>query len=242
MRSHSSRPSFVVLSLLLAGVLSSAAPVAAAPYAAVFNGPADGGGQNFGLSAASASAAQGAGVPLVVTDTFILGGVIEVVDQGISSLHPSSIDVPFEIDSTWTIESEFGSPLVGSVYLVFTTTDPVDVVVNGVMETVEYEDSLAGLVLDPSNGWTLIQESDPQLGTLFYPAINLGSLDPGQQKSFVLRYHLQEVHTFQDGNDTLLPLPSLRLAVAFVPIPEPSTALLVAFGLVGLTARARQRS
>jgi hypothetical protein len=237
MRSHPLRSSSLVLSLLLA-----ASSVAAAPYAAVFNGPADAGGQNFGLSAGSAAAAQGAGVPLVVTDIFTIGGVLEVIDQGLSSSHPNDLDLPLEVDSTWTIESDFANPLVGSVYLVFTTTDPRSVMVNGVLQTIEYEDSLAGLVLDPAQGWTLIQESDPLLGTLFYPAIDLGSLNPGQQKSFDLRYHLEQLISFPDGNETLVPLPSLRLAVAFVAVPEPGTALLVALGLAGLAARARQRS
>jgi hypothetical protein len=241
MRLHPSRPSSIVFSALLAASLA-ATSAAAAPFDAVFNGPADGGGQNFGLSASSASAAQAAGVPLVVTDIFDTAGVINVVDQGLGGIHPSQFPTPFETDSTWTIESAFGSTLAGSVYLVFTTTDPRSFTLNGVLQTVEYEDSLAGLELDPSNGWTLIQESDPQLGTLFYPAINLGSLDPGQQKSFVLRYHLEEIHTFPDGNDTFLPLPSLRIAVAFVPVPEPGTGFLLALGLAGLATRARKRS
>jgi hypothetical protein len=230
---------------VLVASLAFSAPALAVPYAALFDGPAGGDGQNFGLSASSAAAAQAAGVPVVVTPIFTTVGVLEVVNQDLASITVDSddLDIPFEIDSTWTVESVFSTPLIGNAYLVFPTTDPRTIDLGSGPQTIEYEDSLVGLVLDGAQGWALIQVSDPQLGTLFYPAISLGSLDPGQQKDVELRYHLEQLFNFPvGGGQELVPLPTLRIRFAFVPIPEPTTGLLVATGLLGLAARTRSRS
>ena len=228
----------LTLTVALVGALAGSA--AATPFPITFNG--QGAAQNFGISAASASAAQAAGIPILQTTVFDVTGVLDVVHQSLSAVHLSQTpNTPFQTDSTWTVESVFGSHLDANMYLVFTTTDPGTVMLPGGNQNFEYQDSLVGLVLDATKGWALLQTSDPQLGTIFYPAISLGALDPGQQKDVDLRYHLEQLITFPNGNDKILALPKLRIAVAQV-IPEPSTALLFAFGLLGLAARSRARS
>lgn len=229
---------FVALFSLLA-----AAPVAAIPYDALYNGPTQN-GTNFGISASSASAAQAAGIPIITPPVFSGAGVIDIVDQDIESvtLDPGDLVTPFEADSTWTVENIFGSDLDGALYLVFVAVDPRTVVVNNQSHVIDHIDALTGLEIDAAKGWSIVQTTDAQLGTIYYPAISLGSLDDGQQKQFDLRYHLEDLKTIPLGALTVVPMPQMRLAIAFVPVPEPGTALLVALGLAGLATRARQKS
>ena len=230
-------PSTALLTLALC-----AAPAGAVPYSALFNGPVSG-PSNIGVSAGSASAAQAAGVPIVTPPVFSAAGVLDVVDQDLDSItiDPDDLDAPFEIDSTWTIENIFGSDLNGQLYLLFVAVDPRTIQIGGQTEIVDHIDSQTGLVIDGATGWVIVQTVDPVLGTLYYPAISLGSLSDGQQKDIVLRYVLNDLINFPDGPETIVPLPQLRLGMAFI-VPEPATGLLVVLGLVGLAARARQRS
>jgi hypothetical protein len=241
MRSTPLRPSFILAPILLAGAL--ALPAGAVPYDALFDGPSQGGTQ-FGISVGSAAAAQAAGVPIVTTSIFAIDGVLEVVDQDVESINidPSDLETPFEVDSTWTIENVFGQDLDGTVYLLFVAADPREIVINGQTEVVDHIDSEVGLQIDGAGGWSLVQTSDAQLGTLHYAAFSLGSMDAGQQKQVDLRYVLNDLINFPQGAQTVVPLPKLRIALGFTPIPEPGTALLVALGLTALAARARQRS
>jgi hypothetical protein len=126
-----------------------AAPVLAAPFTAVFNG--QGAAQNFGISAASAAAAQTAGIPVVPTSIFSTPGVLDVVSQS-DSVHLGQVpNLPFESDATWLVESVFNQSLIGSVYLVFTTTDP------GTVDAPTSNIRTRRRTVSMRRGWSLIQ-------------------------------------------------------------------------------------
>ncbi len=239
---HGSRRS--CLALWVAGCLALyAAPALAASTAVVFDGPTQG-GQHYGLSAASKTAAQAAGVSIITPSMFSVNGVIDIVDQDLGSLTLDEVpSAPFETTSVWTAQNVLGSNLDGTVYLVFTTADPRTISLpGGGTQLVDYDESQVGLRIDAATGWVLLQTSAAGLGPLYYPAIALGSLLPDQTKQLDVKYVLNQILSFASGNETFVPLPELRIAMAFVPVPEPGTALLVAAGLIGLAARPRTRS
>jgi hypothetical protein len=229
--------------LAVAGCLAlRAAPALAASTVVLFDGPTLS-GQHYGMSSATKDSALAAGVSIVTPPMFSVTGVIDIVDQDLSTLTLDEVPAsPFETTSVWTAKNVYGSNLDGTVYLVFTTADPREVALPGGNQIADHDEAQVGLRIDAATGWVLLQTSAQGLGTLYYPAISLGSLDANQEKQFDVRYALNQILSFQSGNETIVPLPRLRIAMAFVPVPEPGTALLLAAGLLGLAARARTRS
>jgi hypothetical protein len=231
-----------LLGLLVAGCLAfHAAPALAASTAVLFDGPTLS-GQHYGLSETSKTAAQSAGISIITPTMFSVNGVIDIVDQDLGSLVLDSVpSAPFETTSVWTAKNVLGSNLDGTVYLVFTTADPREVVLPGGNQIADHDESQVGLRIDAADGWVLLQTSAAGLGSLYYPAVALGSLLANQEKQLDVRYVLNQILSFESGAQTLVPLPKLRIAMAFVPIPEPGTALLLGAGLIGLATRARKR-
>lgn len=228
----------LLVGLCLAG---SASAARAASIDVFFDGPVQS-DQHFGLSAAGAAAAQLAGVAVVAPEMRSAGGDVEIVDQQLEaqSLTLNDLVAPFTATSTWTAENTSDTNISDIVYLVFTTAGGrlIDLSTGPVMA--DYDETQVGLRIDPATGWVLLQTSTQALGALYYPAIPLGPLAPGQQKQFDVNYVLNQLLSFPDGDTTYVPLPQLRIAI--VVVPEPGTALLLGAGLLGLAFRARKRT
>lgn len=246
---------------LVAGIfLFSASAALAGTIGLTFNGPSDTAGKHWGVSSSSASAAQNAGVGILQAPLFNADGNLKVTKQNLNSisLNANQLNTPFEVTSDWTTQAQRN--LKGSeVYLVFTSIDPRTIKVNGKQRDVSYDPTQVGLKLDSSQGWSLLQTTSPTLGTIYYPAIKLGPLKQGKNKGIDVPYFLQQLIACNPncsdvdstlssqgssgkggkGKKTVVPLPKLRIAVAFAPIPEPGTALLLVAGLIGLAARKR---
>lgn len=228
------RPRGMAAALAAAVTLALAAPAAAVPVTVYFDGPTDASGQNWGISSSAAQDASSQGVPVITPPVYDIDGSLGVVDQ---TLQRSSVVIRLFLrrssaTSMWTAGAD--RDLNGDVYLLFATSEPYSTQ-NGTL--VSYDPENVGLTIDGSapNGdsWVLVQTTDPVLGTLYYPAISLGSLTDGQiTDPFAVNYVLRrQLLQNVDGD---LALPQLHLLMAFVPVPEPGTAALLALGLSAL--------
>lgn len=177
---------------------------------------------------------------------------------------------PNEISSEWVVNqgSDFGMLQDGQYLLLLESVENRDVLsADGitVLGTTAYgpgdtPGARAGLMIDPADGWVLV-ETQAMIGgvmeTLYYPGIFLDFLADGQQAQcagetisagqtcVTMRYFLEDptVGLFDDPSrdQTVLGLPEMPYMMAHV-VPEPGTASLLALGLVGLAAARRRRS
>ena len=99
--------------------------------------------------------------------------------------------------------------------------------------SVSYDPETVGVVVDPAEGWFLLES-----GGFTYAALDVGPLDSGQTIFFDVTYFVEEVQ-MEGGQDVL---PDLQFGLAFDVIPEPGTAVLLGVGLLGLGAVRRQRT
>ena len=200
--------------------------------------------QGFGVTEATALAS---GLPILVPGMLAQATGLEIGQ----TLDPFSIltGPPGEATSSWTVTNNTGIDLIGDVYLVFAKPIENTITVAGMDVDIEYDPSDVGLTLENGTGgddWVLIEAFDtdgvdPDYGTLYYPAVSLGSLLIGDTSdAFSVRYVLDNPQVFLDTQGFELGIPRWQILAAFTPIPEPSTALLVALGL-GAFALVRRR-
>lgn len=150
-------------------------------------------------------------------------------------------------ESDWTVTNVTNRSFEGATYTLFTHSDPF--VKEGV--TIDYLDANIGITIDKDLGWVIVRAVDPTMGggTYYYPAILLDrsvenplhGVLPGMTDAspFEVAYIVNEALDVAPIGSQAYQLPELQIGMAFV--PEPSTGVLFALGLLGLAAR-RPRS
>jgi hypothetical protein len=133
--------------------------------------------------------------------------------------------VPFVADSQWTITNTSGMPLE-DVLLLFTKATAasgypaVDVALDDfVYDVLEYHSASAG--------------------TLYFGALPLGDLSPGEHTTVTVRYVVADSLLFQ-GSEYVMPPFGLSALAQGSYVPEPTTAVLTSMGLAMLGRRARR--
>jgi hypothetical protein len=242
------RQRWIPLLAIAAFGLATAGPATATTV--FFDGPVNADGLTLGISETQALSS---GVPILSIPDGDLPPLqtIEELQLGVSSLlDQSSVSPeilisgqPATASSDWTVTNQSADDLIGDLYLAVLLHQPYmaqDVLGNTL--PVDYDPAdLVGLDLRPEDGWVIIKHSG-SLGDLYFPSIDLGSVLAGDTASFLMRYDLKEAITALAEGGVELQLPQLQVMGTFLPIPEPSTALLVATGLGGLVWMGRRRS
>jgi hypothetical protein len=133
--------------------------------------------------------------------------------------------VPFVGDSLWTFTNTSGQALE-DVLVLFTKATaatgypPVDV------------------ALDDSF-YAVLQYESQTAGTLYFGALALGDLQPGEQVTVPVRYIVADPLLFDGVEDYIMPPFGLSALGKGSYIPEPGTALLLVTGLALLRLRVR---
>jgi hypothetical protein len=225
----------MIVLLLAAGV---AAPAAATPVTVFFDGPS-----GFGVSAASAAAAEAAGVefryPGFVGSASGVLSVSSQVLQGDANSQSSLLLAQSGNTATsiWTVENVSSIDLRGETYFLFVTGMAFSI--DG--EIVEYGDANVGLSIDPARDWVLVRTSmEPGQG-YYYPAVALGSLGAGASAApFAVNYVVDQ--PIQRLATNKLVLPQFAAGMGFEPIPEPTAGVLMGLGLALLAVVLQRRS
>jgi hypothetical protein len=219
-------------SMLLIGAVAGATPVTGSVR---FDG-VDG----FGTAQQTA---LDSGIPIVPIDSLDLAEdlvVFQDFDNGSVSVGP-----PATATSDWDVQNQSGVDLA-ELFLVFAKPLANTITVNGQTEIVDYAADDVGLGLQNDVGgfdWIIFEV--PAGGDLYYyPAVSLGSLGDDQTTAspFQVDYILDNPQIFLEVNGFELGIPKWQILAVFVPVPEPSTALLVATGVAALAAGRRRRS
>lgn len=189
----------------------------------VFNGPG-----GFGISAASASSAAAAGVPIFDVAALAvakdLGIVIPAPDvQSFHLVQSPSVANPNTAASIWTVNNTSARTL-DSAWLVFTNPET-------------YTASQVGFEIDPSAGWALFDVIAAGQD-YFYPAVFLGDIGAGDATTFAMHHRVGETLTM-NGQGQLV-LPKYHVA-ALEGLPEPTVIALILL-VVAVAAVVRRRN
>ena len=236
----------------LLGLLFAAAPVQAAPFDVTFDGvELNFGGdlRNWGVGAMSVQNYEDAGGvvlpihPQLVEALFDFGGPLDI-DQALRN--PGMIDPianpTVDAQSDWTATNVTSDPVTGTNFLLFVTVerDPTSF-----LNPNPYLGPETTLNLD-TNSWVLFELEfmmGQDLVSIFYPAIAFSDLGPGDDFTFLVDYEVGiDLPIGTNGGDPAHYLPPFRLMMLNegAIIPEPATAALLAFGLLGIASRRKQ--
>jgi len=133
--------------------------------------------------------------------------------------------VPFVADSNWTFTNTSGQALE-DVLVLFTKATaatgypPVDVALDDYF-------------------YSVLQYESQSAGTLYFGALAIGDLLPGEQVTIPVRYIVADALLFDGVEDYIMPPFGLSALAKGSYIPEPGTALLLVTGLAMLRLRAR---
>jgi len=193
--------------LLLAG--------AARAFPIVFDGPG-----GFGVSATTAAAVEGAGFSLIQDVTVVPaatdGLTIPAPDVLTSHIVSSpSVSNPNTAQSRWSV-TDGGESALSNAWLVF-------------FGPTTYTPTLVGIDLPSGGHWRLVEVSAGESSNYFYPAVFLGSLNPGDTATFLMN-HIVGTALTRQGSDLILPQYSVGVLTG-VPVPEPRSLALCAAGL-----------
>jgi len=196
----------------------------------------------FGLSQSTAMTAISAGIPVVSTDLLDQADGLTVI----RAFDPASVVTgpPATATSHWSVENQRGD--ARQLYLVFARPLANEIMIDDQPQQVAYAPGDVGLALQSGQGgfdWVIFEVPVGD-DLYYYPAVSLGSLGDGQTTAspFAVNYILDNPQIFLEPQGFELGIPKWQLLSAFVPIPEPSTALLVAAGVAALAAGRRSGS
>jgi hypothetical protein len=192
-----------------------------------------GGAGGFGISAASASAAQSAGFSVIHNASIVPANDFDLVIPApdVLSSHivgSPSVANPNTATSRWSVTNGGGANL-SDAWLVFLT--PLSSV-----PSFTYNPSVTGIDLQSGGQWAIFDVAVGQ-ADYFYPAVFLGNI-PAQDMTTFLMHHVVGQALDQQGQTLILPQYQIGV-VTGVPLPEPSALLLLAAG-VGLAAALRR--
>jgi hypothetical protein len=131
---------------------------------------------------------------------------------------------PVVVDSTWTVHNMSGRALEDVLFII-TRTVPQQ---GYPALDVALDDNLVGV----------LAYTGTTSGTRYYGAIPLGDLAMGETATFTMRYIVSGNLPLIDSR-CLLPQLSAAALVAGDYVPEPTTAVLLALGLLGVAVRRR---
>jgi hypothetical protein len=214
------------------------------------------GTDGWGVSQATAQSANSAGIPIVQVPAVQLID-FDDPDVGVGhALNTSSPVIatpvgsgPATVDSTWSATNLSdmnapGDPVPDNLYLVFSRPFEYQIFLNGQTQTFSYDPADVGLTLSSGEAgladWVLllVAAGNP----VYYPAVSLGTLAAGSTLPFQLFYTLDPPQLFGEPTNFQLGIPTWNLFFTSIAVPEPSTALLLLFGLGALAVARREHS
>ena len=239
---------------VLLGAAFAPAPARAASITVFWDRADFGFGAGYGVSVDTKDDAQNAGIPILPVTSLIGKPAPIVIGQ---TLDESTLNPPYPvgagpatITSDWTATNtgySDGSTTLNR-YLVFERPITNTIDVNGQPQDVAYAPADVGLTLSNDGSgsgvdWVILALPVAGGNTLYYPAVSLGTLLVGSSSvDFPLLYTLHNPQVFQENFNYELGMPKWSLDFASIPIPEPSSGVLMIVGLLTIAGGRRKHS